>query len=510
MFLFLPLLAGGCGRIGYDAVGDGGDIDGGIDGGGGGGDAAITLPPNPVQGHYLKASNTGADDEFGISVSLSGDTLAVGARWEDSNAVGIGGAQGNDLAVNSGAVYVFRRSADTWVQEAYLKASNTGASDQFGISVSLSGDTLAVGARWEDSSATGVGGAQGNDLAVNSGAVYVFRRSGITWAQEAYLKASNTGNNDWFGASVSLSGDTLAVGAYLEDSNATGVGGPEGNDLAGDSGAVYVFRRSGITWSQEAYLKASNTGVGDWFGESVSVFGGTVAVGALDEASAATGVDGDQSSNLAGTSGAVYVFRRSGITWSQEAYLKASNTDAGDGFGNSLSLSGDALAVAARRESSNATGVGGDQGNDLADNSGAVYVFRRSAFTWAQESYLKASNTGAGDQFGISVSLSGDTLAVGANLEDSDATGVGGDQGNDLAIGSGAVYVFGRSEVTWSQVAYLKASNTGAGDQFGFSVSLSGGTLAVGAVDEDSSATGVGGDQGNGGAGDSGAVYLFQ
>jgi uncharacterized Zn-binding protein involved in type VI secretion len=139
---------------------------------------------------------------------------------------------------------------------------------------------------------------------------------------------------------------------------------------------VYVFTRSGTTWSQQAYLKASNTDAGDVFGVPVTLDGDTLAVGAVLESSNATGVDGDQADNTAGGSGAVYVFTRSGRTWSQQAYLKASNTDAGDRFGWSVALDGDTLAVGARLEDSNATGVDGDQADNSADDSGAMYVRR--------------------------------------------------------------------------------------------------------------------------------------
>jgi len=191
---------------------------------------------------YLKASNTDADDNFGYSVALSGDTLAVGAYVEDSAARGVSGDQTSNAATNSGAVYVFVRSGTTWIQQAYLKASNTEASDNFGSSVALSGDTLAIGAFGEDSAATGVGGDQASNAAADSGAVYVFVRSGTTWTQQAYLKASNTGGADFFGISVGLSGDTLIVGARLEDSASTGVGGDQTSNAAVDSGAVFVRR----------------------------------------------------------------------------------------------------------------------------------------------------------------------------------------------------------------------------------------------------------------------------
>ena len=447
---------------------------------------------------YIKASNTGVGDKFGLSVSLSGDTLAVGAFQESSKATGIGGNQADNSALNSGAVYVFTRSGTTWIQQAYIKASNTEAGDSFGQSVSLSGDTLAVGAPLASWSIRG------------GGTVYVFKRNGTIWTQQAYLKGSNTDSFDAFGWSVSLSGDTLAVGAASEASNATGINGDQTNNSAANSGAVYVFARSGTTWTQQAYIKASNTDQLDLFGLSVSLSGDTLAVGASQESSSAKGIGGDQTNNAAYQSGAAYVFTRNGTIWTQQAYLKASNTADSASFGNSVSLSGDTLAVGAPGESSNATGVGGDQTNFLAYQSGAVYVFTRSGTIWTQQAYVKASNTGAGDMFGRSVSLSGDTLAVGASSEASSATGIGGNQANNAAPNSGAVYVFTRSGTSWTQQAYLKASNTDANDFFGVSVSLSGYTLAVGAYGESSNDWGTGGDQTNNAAYQSGAVYVFQ
>jgi hypothetical protein len=175
----------------------------------------------------------------------------------------VGGNQADDSAPDSGAVYVFRRTDTTWQQEDYLKASNTGAGDNFGWSVALSGDTLAVGARDEDSAAQGMGGNQADDSASDSGAVYVFRRTVTIWQQEGYLKASNTDADDHFGSSVALSGDTLAVGAV-------------GEDL---SGAVYVFRRTCTEWLQEVYFRAHN-----YLGISLALSGDTLAAGALFEA----------------------------------------------------------------------------------------------------------------------------------------------------------------------------------------------------------------------------------
>ena len=481
----------------------------------------LTIDPSWAQQVYIKASNTGQMDAFGFSVALSGNTMAVGAPDEDSNATGVGGNQANNLAENSGAVYVFTRNGNTWIQQAYLKASNTGSHDEFGISVALSGDTLAVGAHRESSDATGVGGDQASDAAVEAGVVYVFTRNAGVWSQQAYIKASNTDAGDRFGASVALEGDTLAVGAHRESSNATGVNNDQLNNLANGSGAVYVFTRNAGAWSQQAYLKASNTEALDGFGAAVALSGDTLAVTAPGEDSNATGVNGDQHNNLEPFSGAAYVFTRNAGTWSQQAYIKASNAWTQDEFGAALALSGDTLAVGAVGEDSSATGVNGDQSNQGGyASSGAVYVFTRNAGTWSQQAYIKASNTGFADLFGGSLALSGNTLAVGAGSEASNATGVNGNQANNSLAASGAVYVFTRQADTWSQQAYIKASNPGnsdffgnggsSGTSYGTSIALADGTLVVGARGEGSAATGIGGNQANDNAPQSGAVYVFQ
>jgi hypothetical protein len=184
----------------------------------------------------------------------------------------------------------------TFSQQAYLKASNTGASDLFGISVAVSGDPVVVGASGE----AHVRGVNGPAPPPRLGVAYVFVRSGAAWSQQAYLKASNTNPHDRFGWSVAVSSDTIVVGAKDEDSNATGVNGDQSDNSATASGAAYVFVRSGAAWSQQAYLKASNTGATDIFGWSVAVSGDTIVVGAVGEDSNATGVNGDQSNNSFG------------------------------------------------------------------------------------------------------------------------------------------------------------------------------------------------------------------
>jgi len=473
-------------------------------------DARYPITVDPVaQQAYLKASTTDPGDRFGWSVAVSGDTVVVSASYEDGAAVGVNGNQVDNGAVDAGAAYVFVRAGGTWIQQAYLKASNTGAGDQFGRTVAIDGDTVVVGAWTEDSAAVGVGGNQADDSAVDSGAAYVFVRSGGTWSQQAYLKASNTGAGDRFGRAVSLSGDTIVIGANLEDSSATGVDGVQADDSASNAGAAYVFVRNGSTWSQQAYLKASNTETADLFGLPVSVSGDTVVVGAYWEDSNAVGVDGNQADNSATNSGAAYVFVRSGTTWSQQAYLKASNTEASDSFGRRVAMSGDTVVVGAYFEDSAAVGVDGNQADNSATNSGAAYVFARSGGTWSQQAYLKASNTGALDAFGWSVAVSGDTVVVGAFVESSNATGVDGNQADDSASAAGAAYVFVRTGGAWSQLAYLKASNTGATDYFGHTVAVCGTTVVVGAYREGSNATGVDGNGADDSAAEAGAAYVF-
>jgi len=471
--------------------------------------ADLTTDPVFEQQAYVKASNTDVSDEFGFSVAISGDTLVVGAFSEDSNATGVNGDEADNSASSSGVVYVFNRTAGVWSQQAYIKASNTQTGDYFGQSIAISGDTLVVGAHGEDSNATGVNGDETDDSASKSGAAYVFIRTAGTWSQQAYLKASNAGAHDEFGWSVAISGETVVVGAHQEGSYATGVNGDQSDDFTSDAGAAYVFTREAGVWSQQAYVKASNTGTNDYFGESLAISGETLVVGAVGEASNATGVDGDETNDLAVDSGAAYVFTRTDDVWSQQAYLKASNTGASDEFGHSLAISGKILVIGAFRESSDATGVDGDSANNLAEWSGAAYVFVRDTGVWEQHAYLKASNTDEDDQFGTSVAISNSMIVVGARREASNATGVDGDETYNFAQDAGAAYVYTRTAGIWSQRAYLKASNTEANDEFGQSVAIAGHILVVGAHQEDSDATGVDGDQSNNLAEYSGAVYVF-
>lgn len=446
---------------------------------------------------YIKASNTDAGDRFGRGVAIYGDTLAVSAVWEDSSTTGIDGNQDDDTATDSGAVYVFVQSGGTWSQQAYLKASNTEAYDWFGRSVDIYGETIVVGAIGEDSAATGIGGNQADNSASDSGAVYVFTRNGTTWSQEAYIKASNTEMDDWFGREVDVYGDTLVVTSEKEDSSAIGIDGNQAANSASDSGAAYIFSRSGTSWSQQAYIKPSNTGTNDRFGRDAALYGDTLVVGASWEDSSAIGVGGNESDDSSENSGAVYVFTRDGTIWSQQAYIKASNTGAGDFFGRSVSIYDDTMVVGAYYEDSNATGVGGSQDNDSTADSGAAYVFVRNGTTWSQQAYIKASDTTTNDNFGDRVAIFGDVLAV---------TALGGN-----ATDSGAVYIYIRNGTTWSEGTYMEMSNTGVSELGeGPGVAIEDDTLVTGAHNEDSNATGVGGDPTNDSANGSGAGYVYQ
>jgi hypothetical protein len=508
--------------------------------------AAQSAPLKQVA--YLKASNPGMSDHFaeggalpghtgmGVAVSGDGNTIAVGAPHESSSARSINGNENDDSAYNAGAVYVFARSGGRWTRQAYVKASNAGAGDHFGSFVTLSadGNTMAVAAHWESSAVAGVNGNQADDSLPQAGAVYIFTRSGTTWTQQAYLKASNPGragsggedpgDGDQFGFSLALSrdGNTLAVGANSEDSNAAGARSDPRDDSFSSAGAVYVFARTGGTWAQQAYLKAdgsTNTGLGDQFGFSVALNanGNTLAVGVYDESGSGRTVNAPID-RMRGGSGAVYVFGRSGTTWTREAYLKTWNAEGGDSWGVSVALSddGNTLATGSLDEDCVCMGVvnapsdvgSTDQKADLS--TGAVAIFVRGGGAWTQQAYIKASNTGQEDWFGVRLALSGDgnTLAVGAPNEDSNAQGINGPQTNDSATEAGAVYLFTRGSAAWSQLAYVKGANTEAFDEFGGAVALSrdGRTLVAGAKGEDSGSIGNPADNS---IDEAGAAYIF-
>jgi hypothetical protein len=401
----------------------------------------------PFAAGKIVPSDSEASAQFGWSCSISSDgaRAIVGAYLDDAT----GGA-------NSGAAYVFTQSGTSWVEESKLVASDSEAGARFGQSCSISGDgtRAIVGAVWDDAT----GGA-------DSGAAYVFTRSGTSWVQESKLVASDSEAGAYFGESCSISSDgtRAIVGAY----KVTATGGS-------NSGAAYVFTRSGTSWVEESKLVPSDSEASAQFGSSCSISsdGTRAIVGArLDDATGGS------------NSGAAYVFTRSGTSWVEESKLVPSDSEASAQFGFSCSISSDGTRAIVGAFLDDATG-GGD--------SGAAYVFTRSGTSWAEESKLVPSDSEAGAQFGQSCSISSDgtRAIVGANGDD--ATG-----GAD----SGAAYVFTRSGTTWAEESKLVPSDSEAGAQFGQSCSISSdGTRAiVGAYLDDAT-----------GGADSGAAYLFQ
>lgn len=499
--------------------------------------------PKWQQQAYLKAPNVEGGDLFGNAVSLDEDSIVVGAYRESSSYTQIY-HNGDDFTSIpndegfAGAAYVFKRSGTIWALESMLKAPNAGTGHSFGGSLSIDGNFAVVGAYGEKALYSSV--INGSDLSLasgastgtNVGAAYVYERSGSNWSHQAYLKAPNAHALAQFGYDVSISGDTVAVGASRENSDATEI--VQGSDLSslsnfsGDqNGAVYIYKKDGSNWSTEAYLKAPNGSEKDRFGFSVVIEDDVAVVGAVHEDSSTTTIMGSEfgtpssGSNSTTGKGAVYVFRRSAdSTWQYESYLVASNAEGSDYFGTSVGLSGETVVVGAEGEDSNTTNIvmqgdwPGSVNNDGGSN-GAVYVFaRNTSGQWEQEAYLKAPNNSGGDEFGSNLDVDGDRIAVGVLNEDSGTTSVimGSDLSStdDASIGRGAVYLFSRVHGAWHHEAYLKPPVGSGYYFFGWSVSLEGNTLVVGAPKDDSNQDSVSvGASSDISQPDSGAAYVF-
>jgi nucleoside-specific outer membrane channel protein Tsx len=372
----------------------------------------LVVDPTWSQQAELTASDGAASDLFGVSVAVSGGTAVIGAYQHQ-----VGSNS------NQGAAYVFVQSGTSWSQQAELTASDGAEGDQFGVSVAVSGGTALIAADGSNSS---------------QGAAYVFVRSGTSWSQQAKLTASDGAGGDRFGVSVAVSGGTAVIGA-----NQHTVG------INGNQGAAYVFVQSGTSWSQQAELTASDGAASDLFGSSVAVSGGTAVIGAYAHQ---VGTNSAQ--------GAAYVFVQTGTSWSPQAELTASDGLTGDEFGRSVAVSGGTVLI-------------GADGSNLFE--GAAYVFVQSGTSWSQQAELTASDGAGGDQFGVSVAVSGGTAVIGANLH---TVGMNGNQG--------AAYAFAQSGTDWSEQAELTASEGAASDFFGSSVAVSGGTAVIGSFGSNS------------------------
>ncbi len=379
----------------------------------------------------LTAADAAATDAFGMSVSISGDSVIVSAHADD------------DDGENSGSAYVLTRSGATWTPQQKLTAGDGAVEDELFYSVSSDGDSVCVGPPYDD------------DNGSSSGSAYVFTRSGVTWSQQQKLTAADAAAGDYFGCSVSISGDSVIVGAQADA------------DAGSYTGSAYVFTRSGATWTQQQKLTAADAAGGDWFGYSVSIDGDSVIVGAFADDDSGT------------SSGSAYVFVRSGVTWTEQQKLTASDAATGDAFGWSVSVSGDSVIV------------GAQQNDDAGSSSGSAYVFTRSGATWTQQQKLTAADAAANDKFGLSVSISGDSVIVGAP------------KNQDNGLDSGSVYIFTRSGATWTQDQKLIAGDGAAGDRFGQAVSISGDSMIVGAYVDD------GLDAHGGPSVDQGSAYIY-
>lgn len=418
-----------------------------------------------------------------------------------------------ETIVLAGSATVFSLVDDVWEQEAFIKASNIGEGDNFGIDVAISddGNTVAVAANVEDSNVTTVGNGPAidnggdNDDEADSGAVYILTRGfdddmEPVWNEVAYLKPQNTQGDpdteddeldgDQFGSVVTISGDglTVAVSSFGEDSATMGIGtgapGEGADNDAENAGAVYIFRNVGGTWGLEAYVKPSNTGFNDAFGSSLTLSdnGDRLAVGAIRESSDATGVGGDPFNDNSENAGAVYVFERSGSTWSEAAYLKAANPDPRDefGFGVAFNSAADVLVVSAPQEDSSSREINGDPLDDRGPdrNVGAAYVFELDAGEWAQTAYLKAANADPIDELGFSLAIAekdvdGETetrVLVASIREGGVQAGINPSDDLDSFLGAGACYLFIRDsdDGDWRQQSYIKAPNNAPGILFGW------------------------------------------
>jgi hypothetical protein len=306
-----------------------------------------------------------AGDLFGSSAALDGDTAIIGAReWANDG---------------SGSAYVFTRTCTVWTEEAKLFAPDGGPGDRFGVSVSLDGDTVLIGAD--------------SDVGL-AGSAYVFVRTGGAWVQQAKLVASDGASQDHFGISVALDGNTAVIGAWLDD------------DHGNASGSAYVFTRAGSVWTERAKLVPDDGEDFDKFGRYVALDGNTALIGAYE--------DDDRGFQA----GSVYVYTGSGSVWTVQAKLLAADGAIGDNFGRSVALDGEIALIGAYAH------------DDTPAGPGAAYVFLREDGLWTQQAKLLAADGADGDELGTNVALDGDTALVGADGDD------------DNGPGSGAAYVF--------------------------------------------------------------------
>ena len=377
-----------------------------------------------VEAVKLSDGETASEDNFGVSVAISGNFAISGAQQDD------------DIAPNAGAVYVFERSGSLWLQRSKITVEDARAGDLFGNAVAMSGETVLIGAPGVD------------DAGPEAGAAYIFVRAGDEWIQQAKIIGADIGMFDGFGTAVALHEDTAVVGAYGKDEGGM------------DTGAAYVFVRNGTSWTQQAKLTHQNAVPGDLFGSSVAVYEDNALVGA--HLSDAAGPD----------SGAVYLFIRNGPTWRQNLRLLPSDIGIGDEFGTAVDLTKSSAIIGAPGE------------DREVEDMGAAYVFVETQDSWVQQAKLTANEAEAADEFGIAVAIHEDTAIVGAWKDDHPITGLE-DSGHEL-INAGSAYSFLRDGLSWSQKRQITASGSSRSDLFGASVAIRGAFAVVGAAGSDS------------------------
>ncbi len=387
----------------------------------------LTIDPTFVQSQKLTANDGAANDNFGESVAISGDTVVVGSPKQRIGS-----------STQQGSAYVFVRNGSVWTQQAKLVANDGSVGDNFGNSVAISGDTIIVGSVFDDFNSQS-----------DCGSAYIFVRNGTNWIPQEKLIATDAADSDYFGNSVSISGDTVLISALFDD---------VGTNV--NQGSAYVFVRTGGAWTQQAKLTANDGRASDFFGNSVAISSSTVIIGA-PEADINFNVD----------FGAAYIFTRSGTTWSQQAKLIASDGAAGDAFGSSVDVAVSITGTLA---------VVGASDDNIAGNlfQGSAYIFTRSQFgTWSQTQKLVAVDGSNNCFFGRAVSIDsvlGNTIIIGA-LNDN----IGPNDNRGFA------YIFKRDNSVWTQQQKLTANDGAAGDLFGGPVGISGDTVIAGADSDD-------------------------
>ncbi len=317
------------------------------------------------------------------------------------------------------SIHFYKRSGDKWNLQAKLIAFDGEKGDDFGASVAISGDYAIIGAPGDD------------DSDYDAGAVYIAQRSGSTWILTSKLLPNDGDRNDDFGSAVSISGDYAIVGAHFDD------------DTANASGSAYIFQRSGSAWIQQAKLTADDAVETDFFGLAVSISGEYAIIG--------KSYDND----LGEHAGAAYIFKRSGSSWTQQAKLTAEDGEEKDYFGSSVAVSGNYAIIGAKFDRS-------------------AYIFHRLGTSWTQQSKLKVKDLSGNSYFGHSVSISGNHAIVGAHQDDY--------YSKDQA---GSAYLFQRSGDSWVQQEKLRSDDPEEDDHFGYSVSISGGHAVIGMPGED-------------------------